>query len=69
MVRVIVDEFIDTNVRYKEVACLSTDTKPESADTCTGSLCIEVDTGLEYRYDEDGAEDHKWVQFPPAVTP
>ena len=37
MVRVIVDEFIDTNVRYKEIACLSTDTKPESADTCTGS--------------------------------
>ena len=45
-----------------EGACLSTDTMPTD-NICNGSKFIEMDTGLEYFYDEAGTQ---WLQFPPA---
>lgn len=45
------------DIHYVELACLSTDTKPTGF--ATGSLCLEVDTGDVYAYDETGAEWNK----------
>ena len=50
------------------VYCLSTDTKPTDG-VATGSIAIEVDTGIVYFYDEDGEEGEEWVaqfSFQPA---
>lgn len=55
MVRVIESRIISGNVSYIEMSCLSTDTKP-TADICTGSLALEVDTGDVYAFDEVGGE-------------
>lgn len=41
-----------------EMACLSTDTKP--TDVCNGSMCLEMDTGKLYAYNEDDTE---WVEL------
>ena len=42
----------------KEVYCLSTDSKP--TDMPNGSICVEMDTGKLYLYDEAGTQ---WVEF------
>lgn len=42
----------------KEIYCLSTDTKPD--DMPNGSICVEMDTGKLYLYDEEGTQ---WVEF------
>ena len=55
MIRTLVSRLIADGKNYVELACLSTDTKP-TADVCTGSLALEVDTGDVYAYDEHGAE-------------
>lgn len=55
MVRIIESRIISGNVSYVELSCLSTDTKP-TADICTGSLALEVDTGDVYAFDEVGGE-------------
>lgn len=51
MVRVIVDQAYIEGKSYKEISCLSTDTKP-TGGMVTGSLALEVDTGNVYAYDE-----------------
>ena len=38
-----------------EVACLSTDTKPTKG-ICNGSLCLEINTGKIFAYDEENGE-------------
>ncbi len=40
-----------------EIACLSSDTKPDGY--ANGSILIEMDTGSIFMYDEDGAE---WLE-------
>jgi hypothetical protein len=47
--------FIDDLYKYVELSCLSSDTKP-TANICTGSLALEVDTGDVYAFDEVGGE-------------
>ena len=66
--------FADPPVRYLELAGLSTDTKPVDATdaevvTATGSRFLEVDTGDEYAYDEDGATWHKISSGPVTSNP
>ena len=51
MVRITESRIISGNVSYVELSCLSTDTKP-TANICTGSLALEVDTGDVYAFDE-----------------
>ena len=47
--------------------CLSTDTKP-TGGISNGSHMIEMDTGLEYYFDETGNSGAgEWLQFPPAT--
>ena len=46
------------NKQIKEVACLSTDTKPTEG-VANGSICIEMDTGKIYMFNEAGAE---WLE-------
>ena len=55
MVRITASRIIEGQTKYIECACLSTDDKP-TANICTGSLALEVDTGDLYAYDETGAE-------------
>ena len=55
MVRITEARIIEGQTKYIELACLSTDTKP-TANVCTGSLALEVDTGDVYAYDEHGGE-------------
>ena len=50
---------------YVELACLSGDTKPAGGKIMTGSLCVEVDTGAEYRYDEASG---MWLAKTPSGT-
>ena len=66
--------FSEPAVRYKELAGLSTDSKPvDPIDavvvTATGSRFLEVDTGDVYAYDEDGATWHKITSGPAADDP
>ena len=66
--------FSEPAVRYRELAGLSTDIKPvDPIDavvvTATGSRFLEVDTGDEYAYDEDGAVWHKISSGPAASDP
>ena len=42
-----------------EAACLSTDTKPTDG-VANGSVCIEMDTGKVYMFDETNAEWLEW---------
>lgn len=49
-VRRLVDKPQNDDIHYVELACKSTDTKPKGF--ATGSLCLEVDTGHLYAYDE-----------------
>ena len=51
MVRILVDRAVNGTVRYIEAAGLSTDSKP-TANICTGSLFLEVNTGDVYAYAE-----------------
>ena len=51
MIPILVDQKFTSRLRYIEAAGLSSDTKP-TGDFVTGSKYIEVDTGIEYRYDE-----------------
>ena len=59
MVRVIVDETLVDDVDMVTVYCKHDDTKPTSDRYANGSICIEVDTGDTYMYDEEGAEWNK----------
>ena len=52
----------DEGKHVAEFAGLSSDSKP--TDCANGSKFIEMDTGLEYYYDE---ENETWEQFPPAA--
>ena len=62
MVRMLVKDVQLDGCKYCEYACLSTDTKPTDSDLVTGSVCIEVDTGDTYLYDEEGSSGHEWVK-------
>ena len=44
---------------YIESVCLSTDTKPTD-NIANGSLCLEMDTGDFYGFDEDSKD---WAQI------
>lgn len=49
------------DVHYVELACTSDDDKP--IGFATGSLCLEVDTGDVYAYNEDGTSGSEWVKI------
>ena len=51
MIRSIIDRAFTAALKYQELAGLSTDTKPTSG-IVTGSRFREVDTGVEYAFDE-----------------
>ena len=55
MIRTLNARIIEGQTNYVEISCLSTDTKP-TANVCTGSLALEVDTGDVYAFDEVGGE-------------
>lgn len=46
------------NKQIKEIACLSTDTKPTDG-VANGSICIEMNTGKVFMFNEAGAE---WLE-------
>lgn len=46
------------NKQIKEIACLSTDTKPTEG-VANGSILIEMNTGKIYMFNEAGAE---WLE-------
>lgn len=45
-------------VNYEEIACTSSDTKPTSG-FATGSICVEVDTGKVFFFNESTGS---WVE-------
>lgn len=53
MIRINEERIIEGKKRYIEMACLAADTKP-TVDIVTGSLCLEVDTGDVYAFEEVG---------------
>lgn len=60
-VRTLVDKVYNNDLCYVEIACLSTDTKPEGAFV-NGSICTEVNTGKVYLFNESGTAGSKWVE-------
>lgn len=46
------------NKEYVEYTCLASDTKP-TIGIITGSICVEVDTGTVFFFDETAGE---WVE-------
>ena len=54
MIRKLVDRYFSEDDKYSEMFGLSSDDKP-SEGLITGSKFIEVDTGIEYRFDEESA--------------
>ena len=54
MIRKIVNKAYSEELRYVEISCLSTDTKPTEG-IVTGSVAIEVDTGDVYMFDEESS--------------
>lgn len=50
--------FFENNKTLVEACCLSTDTKPTTG-VANGSLCLEMDTGKIYAFNEAGAA---WVE-------
>lgn len=54
-----VDREQEIGSQLVEIACLSADTKP-TEDIANGSICLEMDTGTFYMYDEDGEQ---WVEI------
>ena len=52
MIRRLVDRYFNEDDKYSEMFGLSSDIKPEDG-LITGSKYIEVDTGIEYRFDEE----------------
>lgn len=55
MIRAIVENQFTDGKKYAELSCLHTDSKPTTG-LVTGSLCLEVDTGDVYAFDEVGAQ-------------
>lgn len=45
--------------KVKDYVCLAADTKPTSG-IANGSMCLEMDTGKIYAFDETGSE---WVEI------
>lgn len=58
MVRILVDKPITADKAYREVYCLSTDSKPDGG--VNGSFCLEVDSGKLYVWNETAAA---WVLY------
>lgn len=54
MIRKLVDRYFNEDDKYSEMFGLSSDDKPVDG-LITGSKFLEVDTGIEYRYDEESA--------------
>lgn len=52
MIRKLVDRYFNEDDKYSEMFGLSSDDKPTEG-LITGSKFIEVDTGIEYRFDEE----------------
>ena len=59
MIRFYKSEQVDNEKIMIEIACLSTDTKPEDG-IATGSLALEVHTGKIYAFDEVG---ENWAEI------
>ena len=59
MVRMLKRTIMEDGAHYVELACLADDDKPANSNYATGSLCLEVDTGDVYAYDEEGGEWNK----------
>ena len=57
MIRKLVDRYFNEDDKYTEMFGLSSDDKP-SEGLVTGSKFVEVDTGIEYRFDEESAS---WI--------
>ena len=65
MVRIVsTKQYRDSSGEYQYIEAygLSTDTKPEVENMCTGSTFIEVDTGSVYFFNEEGASGQEWVK-------
>ena len=60
--RKLYERVIADGANYVECAGLSTDTKP-TANVCTGSLALEVNTGDVYAFDESGKEWNKIAEL------
>lgn len=54
MIRKIVNRAYNEELRYVEISCLHTDTKPTEG-IVTGSVAMEVDTGDVYMFDEESS--------------
>ena len=52
MIRKLVDRYFNEDDKYSEMFGLSSDNKPEEG-LVTGNKFTEVDTGIEYRFDEE----------------
>lgn len=59
MVSVLEEKIIGGKRLIKAVA-LADDTKPTGDDLANGSVCIIMNGGTKYYYDEDGKD---WVEF------
>lgn len=59
MFTVIKAHYAGNEKSYIEAACLSTDTKPTDG-IANGSLCLEMDSGKVYAFNETGSE---WVEL------
>ena len=57
MIRTVLDKIYTDGIRLIDGYCNSGDSKPTTG-IATGSRLVEVDTAVEYRFDEDGA---RWV--------
>lgn len=59
MIRALVEQTFDSTKKYYVLAGLSTDSKPTSG-VITGSKFLEVDTGVNYAFDE---VNNQWTAF------
>ena len=63
MVKMLKREILEDGAHYVELACLAGDDKPVNSCYATGSLCLEVDTGDVYAFDEEGAAGSEWLKI------
>lgn len=64
MVRTLERRVFSENKDYVNIACLADDDKPVG-NFVTGSLCLEVDTGAQFAFDEVAGQ---WNQISAGYT-
>ena len=52
-------KYANKDLSARDYVCLSTDDKP-TEDVVNGSICLEMDTGTFYVFDEAGSQ---WVEI------